>query len=159
MCALAGNMFVQARPWTSLSLVNDAVAARRVIIPNGTIFIRAERVTRTEQEQAYQIAVRLTKVEYERIQEMIRAGLFRSAADFAREAVRDKLREAEPLSVRDIPRKNMEALIDRYLAKHPGPHFASEIAEDLGLDFRSTLAAVTRMIEKGKIRKPRRPIE
>jgi len=38
-------------------------------------------------ERAYQIAVRLTKTEYERIEDMIRAGIFRSAADFAREAV------------------------------------------------------------------------
>jgi len=112
-------------------------------------------MARTEQEQAYQIAVRLTRVEYERIQEMIRAGLFRSAADFAREAVRDKLREAEPVSVRDLPRKDTERLIDSYLTKHPGPHFASEIAEALGLDFRSALEAVKRMIEKGKIRRAR----
>jgi len=116
-------------------------------------------VAKTEQEQAYQIAVRLTKVEHERIQEMIRAGLFRSAADFAREAVRDKLREAEPLSVRDLPRKDVEALIDSYLTKHPGPHFASEIAEALGLDFGSALETVRRMIEKGKIRKSRRPVK
>lgn len=116
-------------------------------------------MAKTEQEQAYQIAVRLTRIEHERIQEMIRAGLFRSAADFAREAVRDKLREAEPLSVRDIPRKDIEALIDGYLTKHPGPHFASEIAEALGLDFRSALEAVRRMIEKGRIRKSRRIAE
>jgi len=116
-------------------------------------------VTKTEREQAYQIAVRLTKVEHERIQEMIRAGLFRSAADFAREAVRDKLREAEPLSVRTISSKDIEALIDSYLAKHPGPHFASEIAEALGLDFRSTLETVRRMIEKRKIKRSRSRME
>jgi len=115
--------------------------------------LRAESVAKTKQEQAYQVAVRLTRVKHESIQEMIRAGLFRSAADFAREAVRDKLREAEPLSVRDIPRKDMEALIDGYLRKHPGPQFATEIAEALGLDFRSALETVRRMIEKGKIRK------
>jgi Arc/MetJ-type ribon-helix-helix transcriptional regulator len=121
--------------------------------------LRVESMAKTEQEQAYQIAVRLTRIEHERIQEMIRAGLFRSAADFAREAVRDKLREAEPLSVRDIPRKDIEALIERYLTKHPGPHFASEIAEALGLDFRSALETVRRMIEKGRIRKSKRIAE
>lgn len=115
-------------------------------------------MAKTEQEQAYQIAVRLTRVEHERIQQMIRAGLFRSAADFAREAVRDKLREAEPLSIRDLSRKDAERLIDSYLTKHAGPHFASEIAEALGLDFRSTLEAVKRMVERGKIRKTRSPL-
>ena len=115
-------------------------------------------MARMEQEQAYQIAVRLTRVEHERIQEMIRAGLFRSAADFAREAVRDKLREAEPVGVRQLSRRETERVIDGYLTKHPGPHFASEIAEALGLDFRSTLDAVKRMIESGRIRRSRSPI-
>jgi len=90
---------------------------------------------------------------------MIRAGLFRSAADFAREAVRDKLREAEPVSVRDLSGRYAERLIESYLTKHPGRHFASEIAEALGLDLRSTLEAVKRMIEKGRIRRSRSPLE
>lgn len=106
-------------------------------------------------EQAYQIAVRLTRSEYERISEMTQAGIFRSAADFAREAVRDKLREAEPISVRNLSAKDAERLIDNYLAKNPGPHFASEIAEELGLDFRSTIDVVRRMIAGGKIRRSR----
>jgi hypothetical protein len=54
---------------------------------------------------------------------------------FAREAVRDKLRQAKVHSVRDIPCEDVEALIAEYLAKHPGPHFASEIADMLALDF------------------------
>jgi len=106
-------------------------------------------------EQAFQIAVRLTQSEYERIEEMIDAGIFRSAADFAREAVRDKLREAEPIAIRDTSRSHAEKLIDGYLTKHPGSHFASEIAETLGLDLRTTLEAIKRMIDSGKIRKSR----
>jgi len=104
-------------------------------------------------EQAYQIAVRLSKTEYERIEQMIGAGMFRSAADFAREAVRDKLREAEPVSIANLSTKEIERQVDNYLAKNPGPHFASEIAEGLGLDFRTTIETVKRMIESGKIRK------
>ena len=104
-------------------------------------------------EQAYQIAVRLTQSEYGRIEEMIAAGIFRSAADFAREAVRDKLREAEPIAVRDSSRSRAEKLIDGYLTKHPGSHFASEIAEAIGLDFRTTLEAIKRMIDSGRVHK------
>jgi predicted DNA-binding protein len=106
-------------------------------------------------EQAYQIAVRLTKTEYERIEEMIEAGMFRSSADFAREAVRDKLREAEPLSVGNSSPRKIQRHIDSYLIGNRGPHFASEIAENLGLDLRTTLEAVKRMIDDGKIRKAR----
>lgn len=104
-------------------------------------------------EQAYQIAVRLTKIEYKRIEDMIRAGMFRSAADFAREAVRDKLREAEPISLGNFLPKDIERKIDTFLTKNPGPHFASEIAEALGLDFRTSLETVKRMIDDGKIRR------
>jgi hypothetical protein len=106
-------------------------------------------------EQAYQIAVRLTKTEYERIEEMIEGGMFRSAADFAREAVRDKLREAEPVSIGNFSTREIERRIDNYLTSNPGPHFASEIAEILGLDLRTTLETVRRMIDSGRIRKAR----
>jgi DNA-directed RNA polymerase specialized sigma subunit len=104
-------------------------------------------------EQVYQIAVRLTRTEYERIEDMIQAGMFRSAADFAREAVRDKLREAEPVSLGKFSPKDIERKIDDFLRNNPGPHFASEIAEALGLDFRTSLETVKRMIDDGKVRK------
>ena len=106
-------------------------------------------------EQAYQIAVRLTRTEYERIEHMIEAGMYRSAADFARDAIRDKLREAEPVSLREFSTKDIERMVDNYLTKHPGSHFASEIAEALGLDFRLTLEAIKRMIEAGRIHRAR----
>ncbi len=104
-------------------------------------------------EQDYQIAVRLAKSEYEKIEEMIAGGLFRSAADFARDAVRDKLREAEPISVGSFSAKDIGRQIDNYLTKNPGPHFASDISEALGLDLRTTLETVKHMIDKGKIHK------
>jgi Arc/MetJ-type ribon-helix-helix transcriptional regulator len=118
-------------------------------------FIWMRRMAKTE--QAYQIALRLTKSEYERIEEMIGAGLFRSAADFAREAVRDKLREAEAVSVGNFSARDVERRIDDYLTKNPGSHFASEMAETLGLDLRTTIEAVRRMIESGKIHKSGEP--
>ena len=65
------------------------------------------------------------------------------------------MREAEPISIRDTSRSHAEKLIDGYLTKHPGPHFASEIAEALGLEFRTTLDAIKRMIDSGRIHKAR----
>ena len=70
-------------------------------------------------------------------------------------AVGYNLRETEPIAVRDTSLAHAEKLIDRYLTKYPGPHFASEIAEALGLDFRTTLEAVKRMIHSGSIHKAR----
>ncbi|MEM2107405.1 MAG: hypothetical protein QXL25_03230 [Candidatus Bathyarchaeia archaeon] len=108
-----------------------------------------------EPEQAYQIAVRITRSEYERIQGLVKAGLYRSAADFAREALRSMLREVEPTSVRDLSEEEAEKMIDEFLIQNPGPHFASEIAEALGLEYRMTFETVRRMLEKGKIRRSR----
>ena len=51
---------------------------------------------------SYQVAARLTKSEHERIQELVKAGLYRCVADFTHEAVRDKLREMEPIGMRDV---------------------------------------------------------
>ena len=65
------------------------------------------------------------------------------------------MRKAELISIRDTSRSHAEKLIDGYLTKHPGSHFASEIAEELGLDLRTTLEAIKRMIDSGKIHKPK----
>lgn len=121
------------------------------MVPIGTLSVEGL----SKVEQAYQIAVRLTKSEYERIQDLVEAGLYRSAADFAREALRSMLREVEPTSVRDVSAKEAETMIDEFLLQHPGPHFASEIAEALGLEYRTTFETIRRMLEKEKVRKSR----
>ncbi len=68
-------------------------------------------------------------------------------------AVRDKLRETKPISVGSFSAKDIERQIDKYLAKHTGPHFASDMSEELGLDLRTALEAMKRMIDKGKVHK------
>ncbi len=65
------------------------------------------------------------------------------------------MRKTETITVRDTSCSQSEKLIDGYLTKHPGSHFASEIAEELGLDLRTTLEAIKRMIDSGKIHKPK----
>ena len=83
---------------------------------------------------------------------MSRAGIFRSETDFANEAIRDELRVAETIYIRDVSRRKAELLIDRYLTSHPGRHFASEIAEALG-ELRTTLDVIHHMIDSGAVRK------
>jgi hypothetical protein len=75
--------------------------------------------------------------------------------ELVRGAVGYRLREAEPMAVRDTSRSHVEKLIDGYLTKNPGSHFASEITEALGLDFRTTIEAIKRMIDSGKIHRAR----
>ncbi len=100
-----------------------------------------------------QAAVRLSKTDYARIQQLVEAGLYRSFADFLREAVRDKLGSLEIVSVKKVEANVAERMIEDYLKSHPGPNFASEIADALGLEFDVTFTTVRKLLEEGRIKK------
>jgi len=106
-----------------------------------------------QREKDRQVAVRLSRADYARIRELIEAGLYRSSADFLREAVREKLRTMEVISVRNLDIEDAERMIEDYLAEHPGPSFASEIADALGIDYGITFKAIHKLLEEAKIRK------
>jgi Arc/MetJ-type ribon-helix-helix transcriptional regulator len=101
----------------------------------------------------FQVAVRLSKAHYVKIQQLVEAGLYRSSADFLREAVRDKLESMEVVSVQDVDSRKAERTIEDYLIKHPGPSFASEIADALGLEYSVTFKTIQKLLEEGRIRK------
>ncbi len=106
-----------------------------------------------QKEKSMQIAVRLTPIEYERIMEMIDAGMYRSNADFAREAIRDKIRTLEAVSVKDVSVQEAKRMILMHLKKNPGSHFASEMADELGIDYRTAFKTMNQLLESGKIKK------
>ena len=105
------------------------------------------------ERETFQIAVRLSKADYTKIQQLVEAGLYRSSADLVREAVRDKLGSMEIISVRNMDSRKAEKMIENYLIKHPGPSFASEIADALGLDYSLTFKTIHTLLEEGRIRK------
>ncbi len=102
-----------------------------------------------------QIAVRVTSNEYDRIMQMVDAGMYRSNADFARESIRDKIRTLEAVSVKDVSVKESRKMILAYLKKNPGSHFASEIADELGIDYGLAFKTINQLLESGKIKKSR----
>ena len=106
--------------------------------------------------EGLQAAVRLSKSDYTKIQHLVDAGLYRSFADFLREAVRDKLGSMEVVSVKDVTAKEAERMIEDYLKVHPGPSFASEIADALGLDFDITFRIINKLLKEGRIRKAKK---
>jgi len=108
-----------------------------------------------QKEKGRQIAVRLTPIEYDRIMGMIDAGMYRSSADFAREAIRDKIRTLEAVSVKDVSVQEAKRMILAYLKRNPGSHFASEIADELGIDYGIAFKAINQLLESGKIKKPK----
>jgi Arc/MetJ-type ribon-helix-helix transcriptional regulator len=106
--------------------------------------------------EGLQAAVRLSKSDFTKIQHLVDAGLYRSFADFLREAVRDKLGSMEVVSVKDVTAKEAERMIEDYLKSHPGPSFASEIADELGLDFDITFIIINKLLEEGHIKKAKK---
>ena len=84
---------------------------------------------------------------------MVTNGLYRSAADFARESIREKLRGLEPAGVKEVSAENAEKMIVKFLKHNPGPNFASEIADTLGLDYGVTFSVINKLLESRKIRK------
>lgn len=103
-----------------------------------------------------QAAVRLSKSDYVKVQQIVDAGLYRSFADFLREAVRDKLGSMEVVSVKDVSLKEAECMIEDYLGAHPGPSFASEIADALGLEFDITFKTINKLLDEGRIKKAKK---
>ena len=105
------------------------------------------------ERETFQVAVRLSKKDYVKIQQLVEAGLYRSSADFLREAVRDKLGSMEVVSVQDVSSRKAERMIEEYLIKHPGPNFASEIADAVGLEYGVTFETIHKLLEERRIRK------
>jgi Arc/MetJ-type ribon-helix-helix transcriptional regulator len=103
------------------------------------------------EHETFQVAVRLSKTDYVKIQQIVEAGLYRSSADFLREAVRDKLESMEVVSVQNVDSRKAERMIEDYLLKHHGPSFASEIADALGLEYGVTFKIIHKLLEEGRI--------
>ena len=108
-----------------------------------------------QKQKGRQIAVRLTPIEYGRIMDMIGAGLYRSGSDFARDAIRDKIRTLEVVSVKDVSLQEAKKMIFTYLKENPGSHFTSEMADELGIDYGLAFRSVNELLESGKIKKPK----
>ncbi len=107
-------------------------------------------------QKGFKRAARLSKSDYAKVQQLVDAGLYRSFADFLREAVRDKLASMEIVSVKDVTPQEAERMIEEYLKTHAGSNFASEIADALGLDFSITFKTVTKLLEEGRIKRTKK---
>ena len=100
-----------------------------------------------------QIAVRLSEFEQREIQSLLESGLYRSAADFAREAIREKLKRTEIVSIGEESPKKVERLILQHLERKKGPNYASGIAEELGLEYSVVFKVVNKLLDEGVIRR------
>ena len=106
-----------------------------------------------QKERTFQVSVRLTSVEYQIIEKLVKEGIYRSGADFVREAVREKLRAAESIGIRDVSPARAEQMILHYLQENPSSHYASDIAEELGLEYSATFQTIEKLVNSGRIKK------
>ena len=58
--------------------------------------------------------------------------------------------------MRKVQIHDAERMIEDYLKEHPGPNFASEIADALGLDFDVTFKTINKFLEDGRVRKAKK---
>ena len=79
------------------------------------------------------IGTKVTEKEYNKINELISEGLYLNRADFVREAIRDKLKSLNEITLRDIPKQQQKNEIIAYL-KEKGVADALEVSEALLLD-------------------------
>lgn len=121
------------------------------LIPNHT----RGQMSSAQKSKSSQVATRLAPIESQRIDELVAGGLYRSSADFAREAIREKLRSMEPAGIKDVAPTTAQKMIIDFLRNHPGQHFASEIADELGLDYGTTFRTINRLLQSQKIKKAR----
>jgi Arc/MetJ-type ribon-helix-helix transcriptional regulator len=74
---------------------------------------------------------------------------------FIREAIEQHINdrlESRIIEVRDVPVGEAVRMIDRYLAKNPGAHYVSELAEELGLELGLAFKAAKALEESGAVR-------
>lgn len=79
------------------------------------------------------IGTKLSDAEYQKISKLINEGLYLNNADFVREAIRDKLKSIDEITLRDIPREQQKSEIIDYCEEHKTA-LLSDIANDLKLD-------------------------
>jgi DNA-binding MarR family transcriptional regulator len=62
----------------------------------------------------------------------------------------------EVVSVKNVTAQEAERMIENYLTEHPGPSFASEIADALGLEYDITFETIRKLLEEGRIKKAKK---
>jgi hypothetical protein len=96
--------------------------------------------------------------EYTRIERLARAWGARSVAQLVRQAVREYAEKAgsiKLLSLRDMPPKQARKEVEDYLRSHPGVVWPDEMAEELGIDYRTVLRVVQELLREGKAEEAR----
>ena len=94
------------------------------------------------------ISTKLPEQEFSRINEFVSDGFFLNEEDFVRESIRDKLKDMEAITLRDIPYEQQKEEIIDYAEKHRVVD-ALEIADELNLDVFGVNEIMVELIREG----------
>lgn len=97
------------------------------------------------------VATKLTPIEYHEINDLVNAGVFLSASDFVREAVRDKLKAIKITKSRDVDYNTAKKEVLGYYRSYEDPYM-SELAEDLELDLELVVNITKELIKEGRVK-------
>lgn len=78
----------------------------------------------------------------------------KSRNEVIREAIEEytaKMMNTKIIEVREISVDEAVKLIDKYISKHPGKHYVSEISEALGIELSTAFKATQKLIESGSV--------
>ncbi len=96
------------------------------------------------------IGTKVTQQEYEKINHFIEVGVYLSASDFAREAIRDKLRSIEVIKIRDVDYDTAKREVLGYYEKYERA-YEDEVADDLELDLELVMKITEELQKEGRL--------
>lgn len=96
------------------------------------------------------IGTKVTQQEYEKINHLIKAGVYLSASDFTREAIRDKLRSTEVIKIRDVDYETAKKEVLGYYEKYERA-YEDEVADDLELDIELVMKITEELQKEGRL--------
>jgi len=96
------------------------------------------------------LGVRLTEREEEEIKKLVEAGLYISASEFIRDSVRRNLASLKAIEIRKLSRNAAKKEILNYMKRHKEA-YASDIAEEIGLDLNLVFSIMKELSEKGVV--------
>jgi len=111
-------------------------------------------MSRAEREQVKQsktVGTKLAPREYEEISSLIDAGIFLSASDFVREAIRYKLKSVKVIKIRDIDYESAKKEVLGYYRSYDEAYL-SEVSEDLELDLELVIQITEELEREGRLK-------
>jgi len=104
----------------------------------------------------------VTEDEYKRVVRFVRAGAAKSTAELVRLAVTEytmKAGIAKLVNLRVVPMSEARRAVERYLKKQAGAVWPDEMAEELGIDYRTVLAVVRELLAEGNVEEASHGVE